>query len=70
MAFAARERSARSAASWSGLLSRCQNRLVVIPSLVSMPPNIITAAFDTTSAGARLAVAPASIPAPRSSRAT
>ena len=35
-----------------------------MPSLVSMPPNIMTAAFDTISAGASVAVAAASTPAP------
>ncbi len=57
MAFVTSERSARSASICSGFVSRCQNSEVVSPSLVSMPPNIITAASETTSSGAKLAVA-------------
>ena len=56
------DRSSRSMASWSGWVSRCQKSVVVMPSLVSMPPNIITAAFETTSAGVSVAVASASRP--------
>ena len=35
-----------------------------MPSLVSMPPNIMTAALDTTSSAVSVAVAPGSTPSP------
>ena len=41
-----RPRPARAA---SGCASRCRSALAIMPSVVSMPPNISTAAFETTS---------------------
>ena len=35
-------------ARWSGLDSRCTTALAIMPSVVSMPPKSITAAFETT----------------------
>ena len=45
--------SARTTASWSGWRSRCQMTLLIMPSVVSMPPDSSTAALDTTSLVAR-----------------
>ena len=42
--------SSRTTASCSGSRRRCQTALRSMPSVVSIPPNMITAAFDTTSA--------------------
>ena len=49
MALAISDRSASTALHSSGSASRWANRLVVIPSQVSIPPNIITPVFDTIS---------------------
>ncbi len=45
------------ASSAPGVDRTCQNAEVVMPSLVSMPPNIITAAFETTSGVVSVVVA-------------
>ena len=54
------------ASSAPGVVRTCQNSDVVMPSLVSMPPNIITAAFDTISWRLSVSVASARTPPARS----
>jgi hypothetical protein len=45
-----RPRSASTSSSWAGEESRCSRALAIMPSVVSIPPNIMTAAFEIASA--------------------
>src|SRR5258707_331147 len=49
MVLGKRSAPSRTSASASGSPSRCRTALTIMPSVVSIPPNISTAAFDTTS---------------------
>ena len=51
-AAATRSGSASTRASWAGEESRCSTALAIMPSVVSMPPNISTAAFEMASCSA------------------